>query len=158
MTKNWRSTSNNSSSRNSITINPISQHPTNYLILLQNFYFKIILCTSDRHLANILFMSGYAVSFSRTHTASDNSNTVDVVSKVAIICILTCQQHNVKSLGSVYSFFPLFIISLFLHLRTHADRELSHYLPLLFTIFNVRALLCVVLPLRIFIHGRYILV
>lgn len=63
--------------------------------------FQIILCTSDGHLANILFMSGVA--------ASDNSNTVDVVSKVAIICILTC-HHSVFSVSLPRSVFSMSLL------------------------------------------------
>lgn len=86
--------------------------------------FQIILCTSDGHLANILFMSGVA--------ASDNSNTVDVVSKVAIICILTC-HHTMKSPG-------------FLSVSVSLPGRCCFFYAI------------IVLPLQIFTHGRYIFV
>lgn len=58
--------------------------------------FEIILCTSDsQQPANILFMSAVA--------ACDNSNNVDVVSKVTIICVLTC-QHTMWSHFSLLVF------------------------------------------------------
>lgn len=97
------------------TINPIIVVTSNKLshsfgrkLLFRN-YFMHEWQASSKHI--IYEWLSVCVCVALHHSsASDNSNTVDVVSKVAIICILTC-QHTMWSHLAVCLFIFFFRIS-----------------------------------------------